>query len=375
MSKQKPDGPAPAEAPIFPVELRQQIASRKHWNERELEALCFGIPPAAYSDMSVADSEREAVRKAIREACNNGKLHAEKTGNGNAVYGGQWRIERVSAIRWAIGNGAYFPEWLARHDLKEIYARQDAERRAAGRYTLAEAAAWLAQHAGEREQVILGKLERAAKEHKLKTYGPGENATREYGEGTGQSRGVKTYYEEVCWDDLNAWLDTNEPRINLRFPDPAPEKPLDIGVYAGGNTWADREYDERIGEAMHQTTQKDNAPADTTQGEPHVSKSTEVEKVRGIGKREILAIDWPLSGSFDSNSLESALGDVPQWLMHARVAKGARGKGRGSALWNPAMIAVCLADKGYARPQALKRIIAAHFPEWANELEQKQEFK
>jgi len=329
MSKQKPDAPAPAEAPIFPLELRQQIASRKHWNERELEALCFGIPPAAYSDMSVADAEREAVRKAIREACNNGKLHAEKTGNGNARYGGQWRIERVSAIRWAIGNGAYFPEWLARHDLKEIYARQDAERRAAGRYTLAEAAAWLAQHAGEREQVILGKLERAAKEHKLKTYGPGENATREYGEGTGQSRGVKTYYEEVCWDDLNAWLDTNEQRITCPFPAPAADTGLD---------------DTRA-----------NAAA---------------EPARSITKQQAIAAFDGLYFTTEKK-WNKALANCPQWLEHCRVMKGRRGDNSKPSTWDPVLIAVALFDKRI--PITKLDAVFVRLSDWAGEWKEKSE--
>jgi hypothetical protein len=92
----------------------------------------------------------------------------------------------------------------------------------------------------------------------------------------------------------------------------------------------------------------------------------------GMGRKDILMVDWPLSGTFNQESLDAALSDVPKWLEQARVAKGAPGKG--SALWNPAMIADCLAQKGYANRKALTTLIRNSFSEWLNEWEQMQEY-
>ncbi len=196
----------------FSPEIRQMIAGQEHWSERELEALCLGVPPAIYSDDSAPEAERVAIRKAIYAACNNGKLHAERTGTGNALYHGQWRIERVSAVRWALGFPK-FPDWLARYDLKVIWARQDAERCAMGRCTLNEAAAMISEGADERADGMLKKLMQAVRDGTLPVYEPGKLAR--YKPDT-----VREYYEEAYWNDLNAWLITGEPRIKYRFRNP-----------------------------------------------------------------------------------------------------------------------------------------------------------
>lgn len=100
------------------------------------------------------------------------------------------------------------------------YARQVARKGAAGRYTMQEAAHLIAAGTNEHENLILGKLERAAKEHELITCGPGQNASREYGKERGQSSEVRNFYEEAFWDDLNQWLEKYERRISFRFPPP-----------------------------------------------------------------------------------------------------------------------------------------------------------
>lgn len=198
----------------FDEQTRQRLASAPHYEERELEALCFGIPRRAYNDLCVPDAERDEFRKAIRQSIENGSLIAEPTGTGNALYGGEWRVERVSAIRWAMGRYQDFPRWLASQAVKEIIARQDVERRAAGRYTLQEAADELARNSGERADDIVQKLKLAVAEKKLPVHRPGERL--DY-----QPTKVREYYDEVYWDDLNAWLEDNAKRIVWRFPVPA----------------------------------------------------------------------------------------------------------------------------------------------------------
>lgn len=197
----------------FANELRQQIVDMSHWSERELEALCLGIPPAAYNHSSRPDQDREQMRGEIAGGIESGELQAERTGEGTAPYGSRWRIERVSAIRWAIGRCPKLPEWLARYSLPEIYAQQEAEKKAAGRYTLNEAAEEIARNSGERFVPLLKKMKAAVSAGVLRVYEPGRNAR--YTPTTVHDR-----YEEAYWDTLNAWLNANEPRIKWRFQEP-----------------------------------------------------------------------------------------------------------------------------------------------------------
>ena len=99
------------------------------------------------------------------------------------------------------------------NDLPEIWAQQSKEKQDAGRYTLGEAAAAIAEGAGERQEKILKKLIQSVKSGKLPVYAPGENIRY-------QSDTVRDFYEEAYWNDLNQWLAENEPRISWRFPMP-----------------------------------------------------------------------------------------------------------------------------------------------------------
>ncbi|MEM5371634.1 hypothetical protein V4C53_37180 [Paraburkholderia azotifigens] len=199
----------------FVPEARAAIAGESHWSEKELEALCLGVPPTQYDDDCVPEAERVPIRQAVLSACKSGKLDAHETGAGNAVYGGKWSIERVSAVRWAITNHFNgFPEWLARSCHAEIWKQQDEERHTAGRYTLQEAADALEQHTGATAKDWLVKLEQAVPNDHLPVYRPGELARY-------RPKTVRAYYDEAYWDDLNAWLRTNEPRVQFQFAQPA----------------------------------------------------------------------------------------------------------------------------------------------------------
>jgi hypothetical protein len=105
------------------------------------------------------------------------------------------------------------------------------------------------------------------------------------------------------------------------------------------------------------------------------SESGSAGTVRGIGKQDILAAEWPLlpHKKFSRESLERALSDVPKWMQPAREGLGARGRGKGSAMWNPALIAALLVTRGYAHPSALSRTISAYFPAWKDEWRRTQE--
>ena len=101
-----------------------RLFQESHWSERQLEALCFGIRPIAYRDRAVPNDERGVVRQTIREACGNGGVLAEKTGAGNPIYGGEWPIERLSAVRWADDHYAAFPKSLVPDLWRETCAKE-----------------------------------------------------------------------------------------------------------------------------------------------------------------------------------------------------------------------------------------------------------
>lgn len=97
-------------------------------------------------------------------------------------------------------------------------------------------------------------------------------------------------------------------------------------------------------------------------------KESSSPALTGVGKAAIVGA-FPPPGGRTTDQWENALGDAKRttWLLPARVESGGR---RTSALWNPAMLAVCLCDQYRATPQQRReygRIIAKHFPEWLPE--------
>ncbi|WP_321821895.1 MULTISPECIES: hypothetical protein [unclassified Burkholderia] len=102
--------------------------------------------------------------------------------------------------------------------LNEQYAQQEAEKKAAGRFTLQEAAEAICGTDERVEQMVV-KLIAAAERGDLATYGPGERAKYQYSSRTR----ARSFYEEAYWDDLNAWLAAHEPRTSYRFPRPHAE--------------------------------------------------------------------------------------------------------------------------------------------------------
>lgn len=104
-------------------------------------------------------------------------------------------------------------------------------RRSAGRYTLEEAAQYVADNSTADAESMLSKLKGAAASLALTVYLTGSNerhtdmmraASVRCG---GEARGFRTAGgriaqgdEEAYADDLNAWLAKNEPRLNWEFP-------------------------------------------------------------------------------------------------------------------------------------------------------------
>jgi hypothetical protein len=194
-----------------------------------------------------------------------------------------------------------------------------AKRRAEGRYTLEEAALEIAEHAGERPEVILERLTVAVRDGTLYVYEPGHNARH-------KSQTIRAWHDEAYWNDLNVWLEREECRIDFVFPDP------------------------------------------TQSAEPRIGR-----EAKGITKAEILSVSWP--SATGAPPLEKTLKDIPKWAESACIRVGRRGKGAGgSHLWNPATLAVCLAtitpQKSWrVSKHALDKFIRSNFADYLSEWE------
>lgn len=89
---------------------------------------------------------------------------------------------------------------------------------------------------------------------------------------------------------------------------------------------------------------KKAAPTGTsaTSEAPESDKSSAT--LAGVSKREILSVDWPMPNV--APLLNSILNNIPKWVEPACNKVGRPGKGAdGSHLWNPAILAVCLATR------------------------------
>ena len=106
--------------------------------------------------------------------------------------------------------------------------------------------------------------------------------------------------------------------------------------------------DTPSGAAMHQ------APRNTVQANPSI----------GVSKKEIIAVFDPPNPRQTEKQWANMLGDPPEWLKPARVDSGGKGI---QSLWNPAQLAICLAEKGAMQRRPLGAIIRRHFLEYLRE--------
>lgn len=78
----------------------------------------------------------------------------------------------------------------------------------------------------------------------------------------------------------------------------------------------------------------------------------------GLPKAMIVLVDWP-----GKTNLRNLLSDVPNWLESGRVRPGKPGP-HGSALWDPAQIAICLLTERNVPKRALEHHLRTCFPEY-----------
>ena len=108
---------------------------------------------------------------------------------------------------------------------------------------------------------------------------------------------------------------------------------------------------------------------ENSSSKPSSELSSQAQLSKGCNKKEILSAAWPMPIGM---TLEPFLSDVPVWLKPARTMRGT--PGRGSSLWNPAQIAVCMVSPSKGRQwngnrKSLHSFIRREFPEYLAEWE------
>jgi hypothetical protein len=229
------------------------------------------------------------------------------------------------------------------NDLKRRYEAQEAEKRQDGRYTLEEAAATWEQHTGERAAPFLEKLTEAVRDGAVPVCEPGKHA-RYY------PLVVRGYYDEVYWDDLNAWLAKNEKRIRWQFCRPAQAtKQADAGLTDDAETVNDGDpkaddADDAIDGASARPKATSKLPPGIPTGEiANAFRLTSgwVEKLKHVARNP--------------------------FLKPALMRQGSRKKGKTPAaphLWNPVTIAWLLILRDGRNARAMEATITHHFPAW-----------
>lgn len=188
---------------------------------------------------------------------------------------------------------------------------QEATKKENGRYTLEEAAAMLAEHAGMRLESTLSKLIEAVEREELPVYEPGRNETY-------QPKTVREFYEEAYWNDLNAWLSDNEARISWKFPSPSPR---------------------------------------------HSAKNQSSALPDGVPSAEIVE-KFRLNDKWNEKLRKP---DSYKYLLNALVERGGRGKT--SHRWNPAKIGSILIERNERNALSVTTVITRQFPKWLDEWE------
>ena len=206
-----------------------------------------------------------------------------------------------------------------------------------GRYTIEEAISFIESpieliedEADFYDRDIGGKLRAAVMSGALPVYWPGKNTRYVYDPSS--YFGIREYFEEAYWYDLNKWLADELPKVNLSFPNP---------------------------EALPSEHQANKA------------------KLNGVPKHVILSVEWPLPTN--APTLQNTLDNLPKWVEPACIKVGKVGKGaEGSHLWNPAILAICLNTKTshknwIVKSERLTNILRVSFPEYLEQWEARLE--
>lgn len=194
------------------------------------------------------------------------------------------------------------------------------------------------------------------------------------------------YPEQYSDDDLRS-LTTEERRILIeiasRPPLLFPCTPSQLLEFMDGGSVGDFDIPAAFSAAVESRAllvQKDgeqNTSPETSENNEPIADRTQSKVERGITKAEILAVEWPMPAG--APSLASILDKIPRWVNKACIKVGRAGKGQsGSHLWNPAVLAVCLAartphKKWVCNQLALTNFLRGGFSDYFDEWEEKRE--
>lgn len=170
-------------------------------------------------------------------------------------------------------------------------AREEAARRADGRYTLREAAKEIARNGRGDWLDMANRLKDDCASDKLKFFKPGSTLSCKL---SSKPPLMHPYYLEIYWCDLNAWIEKNEPYITFRFPAPATAT-------------------ERNSAASMSPEAQSGPPAKVTEGAPPSKSTANIlhsikDRRRGIDDRIDEAITK--TGSYRTATVLVALRDV-----------------------------------------------------------------
>lgn len=196
--------------------------------------------------------------------------------------------------------------------LAAVYEQREQIKREHGRYTLEEAATFIHEQTGACAKGMKNKLIAAVENGELATYEPGHSEKYD-------SWVVRDFHEHVYWNDLNEWLEKNEPRLDCKFPNPA------------------------------------DMPA-----------AAKVEAIRGITKQQVVnAFDGI---HFNCEQWNKALGkNIPEWLKTCQAMPGKKGDNKTSATWNPVLIAMALTDPKRGISVNKLDVVFVGLKDWADE--------
>ena len=313
---------------------------------REAVMLSVGIDPQGDClDIDDTVAHHREVRRRLRlllENLGNRELFSLGTLNmGDPNLNGV-RLEEFAAwwIRSFDLDAETIPEPLAGIGFPLVYERQTEERRAAGRYTLEEAAECLHRHAGERTDAMQRKLLAAANKGDLKVYEPSKKARYEYGSDK-DAKEARPFYEETFWTDLNIWLEDNEKRITWRFPAPASQTQASDSQQVGAG---------------------DTAAELTSQlwaGNP-------ISAVPATAQEIAVAFPVAWAEKWSERLRKAAGGKSYKWLAGTVVRRGRRKPGDANT-YNPVAIAIALVLRKDMSRAACDTAIKRHFPTWLDD--------
>ncbi|MBA4233591.1 MAG: hypothetical protein C0465_23700 [Ralstonia sp.] len=251
-------------------------------------------------------------------------------------------------------------------------AREEAARRAAGRYTMREAAKEIARNGRGDWRELLGRLKTSADSGALKVYRPGSIVSCK--PSSPKRPPLHFHYMEATWRDLNTWLEENEQEITSQFPAPASATEQNTAAsISEPQTRPGAAIPELIGASLPDSESGSPVASIATTPTADASQPNTVQAVPAALATPAIAAAFCELNGWDDQAWKKNLADPPAWLKKARIQKGSR-KAGGAATWNPVTIALYLADKRVSLLKLDGVFKKAAMKAWASEWENKSAY-